>query len=236
MGLVLIDDHKGAEILSDLRGEMDRKRVCLAFVEMIPDNLVSFDHKTYLQILKSSANVVIIYGETESLHGIIINIAKHLSNWKVWVMTSQWDSTAVSKSFIFDPFHGSLIFSHHCAEIPEFRKFIQTYNPSKYPEDYFLAVLWNTHFNCSFSGPDCKILGNCLSNVSLEMLPRNIWEVDMTEESYNVYNSVYAVAHSLHEISLKQVQSDPHENGEENTYPWEVISLLVYFINNSVTY
>lgn len=233
MGLVLIDDHKGAEILSDLRGEIDRNRVCVAFVEMIPDNLVSFDYKTYLQILKSSANVVIIYGETKSLHGII-NIANHLSNWKVWVMTSQWDSTAVSKSFIFDPFHGSLIFSDHCAEIPEFRKFIQTYNPSKYPE--LLAVLWNTHFICSFSGPDCKILGNCLSNVSLEMLPRNIWEVDMTEESYNVYNSVYAVAHSLHEISLKQVQSDPHENGEENTYPWEVISLLVYFINNSVTY
>lgn len=83
-----MDDHNGAEILSDLRGEMDRNRVCVAFVEMIPDNLVSFDYKTHLQILKSSAKVVIIYGENESLHGIIINRAKHLSNWKVWVMTS----------------------------------------------------------------------------------------------------------------------------------------------------
>ncbi|OBS79664.1 hypothetical protein A6R68_22134, partial [Neotoma lepida] len=122
---------------------------------------------------------------------------------------------------MFDSLHGSLIFSHRHAEISQFRKFIQTYNPSKYPEDLFLALLWNTHFNCSFSGPDCKILGNCLPNVSLEILSRNVWEMGMTEESYNVYNSVYAVAHSLHEMALKQVQIRHHGNGEVLSYPWE---------------
>lgn len=134
-------------------------------------------------------------------------------------MTSQWDSAVVSKSFIFDPFHGSLIFSPHCAEITEFRKFMQTYNPSKYPEDYFLALLWNTHFNCTFSGPDCKILGNCLSNVSLEMLPRNIWEVDMTEESYNVY-----ILHMLwHTVSMRCLSNKykitPMEMGRKKNLP-----------------
>ena len=126
-------------------------------------------------------------------------------------------------------------FFHTTAEITEFRKFIQTYNPSKYPEDYFLDLLWNTHFNCTFSGPDCKILGNCLTNVSLEMLPRNIWETDMTGESYSIHNSVYAVAHSVHEKTLKQVKIHPSGNEEVNSYPWEVISLFVYFINSTIT-
>ncbi|KAL6094102.1 hypothetical protein STEG23_026119 [Scotinomys teguina] len=36
VGLVLVDDYKGAEILSDLRGEMDSNRVCMAFVVLSP--------------------------------------------------------------------------------------------------------------------------------------------------------------------------------------------------------
>ncbi|XP_028711857.2 vomeronasal type-2 receptor 116-like [Peromyscus leucopus] len=238
VGLVLIDDHNGAEILSDLRREMDRNRVCIAFVEMIQDNLISsndFSRTTYLKILKSSANVVFIYGDTESSHGIIINTGIRLMNGKVWIMRSQWDSTTDFEYFIFDSFHGSLIFAHHRAEISDFRKFVQTYNPSKYPEDGYLAVLWNTYFNCPFSGPDCKILSSCLPNVSLEMLPKNVWEIDMTEESYNVYNSVYAVAHSLHEMTLKQVQVQPHGNGEISKFPWELHPFLknIHFKNGA---
>lgn len=133
MGLFLTDDHNGAQILSDLRGELDKNRVCIAFVEMIPDNMVSFYYfsiKTHLQILKSSASVVIIYGDTESLHAVIQNIVQHLITWKVWVMKSQWDVSKYLSTFIFDSLHGSLIFAHQHAEISEFRKFIQTYNPS----------------------------------------------------------------------------------------------------------
>nr|XP_015845469.2 vomeronasal type-2 receptor 116-like [Peromyscus maniculatus bairdii] len=230
VGLVLLDDHKGTESLSDLKREMDRYRVCLAFVELIPDIPVSSYYepsiKTHLQIQKSSANVVIIYGDHESLHGAIMVIAAHVLNRKVWVLKSQWDENSLTKSLVFDTFHGSLIFAHHHNEVSDFRKFIQTYNPSKYPEDYFLAKFWNTYFNCSFSGPDCKILDNCLPNASLDMLPKNDWEMDMTEESYNLYNSVYAVAHSLHEMTLKQVQIQPHGNGEIYTFPWELHPFL----------
>ncbi|XP_037054436.1 vomeronasal type-2 receptor 116-like [Peromyscus leucopus] len=239
VGLVLMDDHKGAESLSDLRREMDRYRVCLAFVEMIPDIPISSYYepsiKTLLQILKSSANVVIIYGDHESLHGAIMIIAAHVLNRKVWVLNSQWDETSLTNSLIFDTFHGSLIFAHHHTEVSDFRKFIQTYNPSKYPEDYFLAKFWNTYFNCSFSVPDCQILGNCLPNASLDMLPKNVWEMDMTEESYNLYNSVYAVAHSLHEMTLKQVQIQHHGNGEVYTFPWELHPFLknIHFKNGA---
>ncbi|XP_036028247.1 vomeronasal type-2 receptor 116-like [Onychomys torridus] len=226
VGLVLMDDHTGVDSLSELRQEMDRHRVCLAFVEMIPDIPITSYYEpsitTHEKIEKSPANVVIIYGDHESLHGAITIIAAQLLNTKVWVLNSQWDETSLTTSLIFDTFHGSLIFAHHNIEVSEFRKFIQTYNPSKYPEDYFLAKFWNTYFNCSFSVPDCKILGNCLPNASLEMLPKNIWEMDMSEESYNLYNSVYAVAYSLHEMALQEIQINPHGYGEIYNFPWEL--------------
>ncbi|XP_076416470.1 vomeronasal type-2 receptor 116-like [Peromyscus maniculatus bairdii] len=238
VGVVLIDDHNAAEILSNLRGEMDRNSVCVAFVEMIPINWIYSDYKSrtmHPQILKSSANVVIIYDVTKSLYALIIYISIHSSAWKVWIIKSQWYVTTDVPYFIFDPFHGSLIFEHHHAEISDFRKFIQTYNPSKYPGDHILALLWNTYFNCSFSGPDCESLVNCLPNASLEMLPGNALEMDMSEESYNVYNSVYAVAHSLHEMTVKQVEIHHHSNGAVNTYPWELHPYLknIHFKNGA---
>ncbi|KAL1765734.1 vomeronasal type-2 receptor 116-like [Sigmodon hispidus] len=234
VGLVLIDDHKGNEFLSDLRGEMDRNRVCIAFTEMIPDSSLScFIRKTqtaYLQILNSPANVVIMYGNNEMEHCIIMLIESLLKPWKVWVMNSQWEVSNLDYTFIFDKFHGSLIFAPHHGKIADFRKFMQTYNPSSYPEDYYLAILWHRYFNCSLS--DCKILGSCLPNMSLDKLPRNVWEMDMTEESYSMYNSVYAVAHSLHELTEKQVQIQPHKNEEINTDPWKPAQLHFFLKNN----
>ncbi|XP_040589753.1 vomeronasal type-2 receptor 116-like [Mesocricetus auratus] len=215
VGLVLIDDHNGAEVLSDLRGEMERNHVCVAFVDMIADN-----------IMISTANVVIIYGDNESLNSLFLYIEYFLIHWKVWVMRSQWDINVDSLSFMLDSLHGSLIFAHHHVEISDFRKFIQTYNPSKYPDDHYLALVWHKHFNCSFSGPDCKFLGNCQPNVSLEMLPRYSWVADMSEETYNVFNSVYAVAHSVQEMSIKQMQNYPQGIGEVNINPWELNHIL----------
>ncbi|KAL6093437.1 hypothetical protein STEG23_011745 [Scotinomys teguina] len=124
VGLVLVDDYEGAEILSDLRGEMDSNRVCMVFVVRIPDNFHSsiyYNSKiNFLKLVLSSANVVIIYREIESLYPIILIIVTHLSYSRVWVMNSHWDENAGSESFLFDTFHGSLIFAHHHAEISDF--------------------------------------------------------------------------------------------------------------------
>ncbi|XP_051031609.1 vomeronasal type-2 receptor 116-like, partial [Phodopus roborovskii] len=238
VGLVLVDDHNGAEILSDLRREMDRNGLCIAFVEMIPDNENSFYHNSIMtikKIIKSTANVVIIYGDMEDLSGLIIAMVAFSMIWKVWVMKSQWPLHSLSNCFMLDSIHGSLVFTHHHAEISEYRNFLQAYNPSKYPDDHYLALIWNAHFNCSFSEPDCKILGNCLPNASLEMLPRYIWQMDMTEESYNVYNSVYAVAHSLHEMTINQEQNYLYGKEKANNYVWELHLFLrnIHFKNTA---
>ncbi|XP_040607381.1 vomeronasal type-2 receptor 116-like [Mesocricetus auratus] len=232
VGLVLLDDHNGVEILSELGGEMDRNQVCIAFVEMIPDSIHSFQYSSVMtipRIMKSTANVVIIYGDTETVSGIFRHMVDFLMIWKVWVMKSQRDPSILGYHLLFDSLHGSLIFAHHHAEIPEIREFIQTHNPSKYPEDHYLAFFWDRHFNCYFSRTDCKLLGNCKPNISLEMLSRDILDIDMTEESYNVYNSVYAVALSLHEMTINQIQNYPNGKGEANIYPLK----LHHFLKNT---
>ncbi|XP_036032579.1 vomeronasal type-2 receptor 116-like [Onychomys torridus] len=230
VGLFIIDDHKGAQILSDLRTELEKNGVCIAFVEMILTIRGSFlttAWKNEVQILESSANVIIIYGDTDSLLSLIVNIKQKLLTCKVWVLNSHWDHSKFDDFFLLDALHGALIFSQHNEEIDDFTDFIQKANPSKYPQDIYLHVLWHSFFNCSIFREECKIMDNCLPNASLEFLPGNIFDMAMSEESYNVYNAMYAVAHSLHEMTLNQVQFQTHGKGKEMIFfPWQLHPFL----------
>ncbi|KAM4876400.1 vomeronasal type-2 receptor 116-like [Thomomys bottae] len=96
-----------------------------------------------------------------------------------------------------------------------FNNFVKTVSPAKYPEDYYLAVLWIKYFNCTFSESSCVTWKNCPPNASLEWLPRFLFEMDMLEESYNIYNAVYAVAHALHEMLIDQAEAQAMENGRK---------------------
>uniref|UniRef100_A0A8D2I4L2 Receptor ligand binding region domain-containing protein n=1 Tax=Urocitellus parryii TaxID=9999 RepID=A0A8D2I4L2_UROPR len=228
VGLIISEDEKGIRFLSDVRGMMDRNGVCMAFVNMIPVTMLLYftrAHQHYNQIMKSSAQVVIVFGDTESLLAVGFNRWDNVVTQRVWVTTSQWDVTNSKKPFILDPFHGALIFSHHHGEISGLKHFIQTVNPAKYPEDTYLARLWWMHFNCSVSESECKTLESCSSKGSLACLPRHHFDMAVRDGSYNIYNAVYAVAHTLHDMLLQQVDGQPVKKGKGPVFsPWQVMS------------
>ena len=148
VGLILPDDHKGNKILSDFRKEMERKRICTAFVKMIPATWTSSFVKFWENM--DDTNIIIIYGDSDTLEGLMRNIGQRLFTWKVWIMNIEYNVFDRADYFMLDLFHGSLIFKHHYRENFEFTKFIQTVNPNKYPEDIYLPKLWYFFFKCSF--------------------------------------------------------------------------------------
>ncbi|XP_031207746.1 vomeronasal type-2 receptor 116-like [Mastomys coucha] len=221
VGLILPDDHKGNKILLEFREDMEKKGVCMAFVKMIPVTWNLHFNKFWENM--DEAKIIIIYGDIDSLTGLMRNIGQRLLTGKVWVMNTEPHITYYADYFMLDSFHGSLIFTHNYRESFELTKFIQTVNPYKYPEDIYLPKLWHLFFKCSFSDIDCQLMANCHSNASLDVLPSHILDMAISEESYNIYNAVYAVAHSLHQMSLQQVQTQPHENGEAVAFfPWQL--------------
>uniref|UniRef100_A0A8C4KXL6 G-protein coupled receptors family 3 profile domain-containing protein n=1 Tax=Equus asinus TaxID=9793 RepID=A0A8C4KXL6_EQUAS len=217
VGIVISEDKKGVEFLSDLRREMDRSGICAAFVEMIPVTEMSPFSGTWpyhLEIKDISANVVIIYSDADALTSSTFSRQDDLLIWKVWVTTSQWDFITNERTFILDSFHGTLIVSHHHV------------NPSKYPEDIYLAKLWFLFFPCMISESDCKTLENCPPNASWGWLPWQLFDMTMTEWSYEVYSAVYAVAWTLHEMLLQRAETQPMGSGEGLVFsPWQVMSL-----------
>ncbi|XP_028617586.1 vomeronasal type-2 receptor 116-like, partial [Grammomys surdaster] len=218
VGIIMSEGQNSVQITSDLMAEMERNRICVDFVEMISVSEVSYlpnRQQNPTQILKSSANVIITYGDSDFLRGFLFYLRQTLLTWKVWIMNSEWDGVIQAKHFILHSLHGSLIFTHHHKEISGFKTFIQTVHPSKYSEDFYLTMLWFSFFNCSFADDDCNTLENCLPNASLHESPRTHFDMVMTEFAYNIYNAVYAVAHSLHEMLLHQVEVRPIRKAEE---------------------
>ncbi|KAM5237908.1 vomeronasal type-2 receptor 116-like [Ctenodactylus gundi] len=238
VGLVITEGQKGLQFLSNVREEMTRNSVCVAFVQMISNVIWSyFSHSDehYFLSRKTTVNVIIIYYDSESINEVNYNVGEYLVTWRVWVTNSQWHADTAGKYFIVDSFHGTLVFSSHHEEISGFKQFIQTATPSKYPEDTFLALYWFKNFHCSLSDSDCT-LKNCPPNASLAWLPGNHFGTTMTDGSHNIYNAVYAVAHALHEMLLQQAQLQPTRDREEAVFsPWQLHPFLkkVQFINSA---
>ncbi|XP_023560899.1 vomeronasal type-2 receptor 116-like [Octodon degus] len=231
VGLLITEGHKGLQFLSDIRGEMDKNRICVAFVKILSTAAVSYMSATKKHDILTqdtlSANVVVIYYDTDSANDVNYNIAQNLVTWKVWLSNSRWHADLTGRDFILDPFHGILVFSHHHEEISGFKTFVQAANPFKYPEDTYLFMFWSKHFNCSFSESDCA-LKNCIPNASLAWLPPNRFNTVMSDKSYNIYNAVYAVAHALHEMLFEEVLTPPMRDTKVMFYPWQ----LHHFLKN----
>ncbi|XP_042549927.1 vomeronasal type-2 receptor 116-like [Dipodomys spectabilis] len=208
-GLLTTQDENGAWVLAELKEEMAKNKICVAYELMISTQDASHIYKlmaVYNQINLSSASVLIIYGDNDSLIALMVFIEQIFMHGKVCIVNSQWDFTLKRKYFMLGSLHVPFIFTHHHVDVSGFTDFIKTVKPSKYPEDIFLARLWFLSFNCSDAESHCVTWDNCAHDTSLDLLPACTFDMTMSVDSYNIYNAVYTVAQALHEMLLHQTE------------------------------
>lgn len=140
--MLVSHDMKDEQFLCELRREMSMKGPFMAFMENIPVTkriYTSNDWNFMARIIDSSAKVFIIYGDNSTLTTVSIAANDYLTTQKVWITTAQWDASFSPPDHFLDTYHKSLSFAHQNFELPSFRQFLRTVNPSKYPEDFFFA-------------------------------------------------------------------------------------------------
>ena len=81
VGLIIPDDHKGNKILSDFREEMERNGISLAIEKMIPATWNLYFAKLWENM--DETNVIIIYGDIDSLEILMQIIGQRLLTWNV---------------------------------------------------------------------------------------------------------------------------------------------------------
>ncbi|XP_068957448.1 vomeronasal type-2 receptor 26-like [Petaurus breviceps papuanus] len=238
VGLVTTDDMTGEKFLRDIAEEMARSHICVAFTEKIPvsERRQDESHVAFMpRILASSAKVIIMHGDADSLMILRYSQPLLLAPLKLWIITSALDITLKPHHYDSYAFHGALVFKHQTSEVPGFSHFLKNVNPVKYPEDIFLKSFWHSTFNCpdEFAKPE---EGECSPNASLEDLPLEYFDMTMSSLSYSTYNAVYAVAWALHEMFLMRTEMEFEGPGVSFTLqPWQLHSSLrnLQFNNNA---
>ncbi|NP_001371877.1 vomeronasal receptor Vmn2r71 precursor [Mus musculus] len=239
IGVIITNDDHGIQFLSELKGDMQKSIVCLSVAIIIQTEVymaLKELHMNYKKILMSSAKVVIVYGDKDSPIKYVLTAWKSQGIFRIWVSASQFDMITILGDFLLYSYTGTFIFSHQQPEIPGFEKFIQTVHPSNYSSEFSFAKLWWTYFRCSLPPSNCKKLKNCPTKSVFAWLFRTPLGMAMSDTCYNSYNAIYAVAHSLHEMLLQEVDTWSKNAGKELEFDsWKMFSILktLKFVNPS---
>ncbi|XP_053114934.1 vomeronasal type-2 receptor 26-like [Hemicordylus capensis] len=225
VGVLTMNDENGERFVQNMLQLFSQNGVCFAFIERIPRltiiteyvGLMEYAVEGYDRSMNSKANVLVFYGDSFSM--IILNWLpciskqKHVADkpkGKVWIMTAQIDliSYDYQRDWDIGTFNGALSFTIHSSDLPGFRQFVESRNPSSTQGDGFLRDFWEQAFRCLFPNPALgKVDGDiCTGKEKLQILPGPVFEIGMTGHSYIIYNAAYALAHALHTMTSSMLR------------------------------
>ncbi|XP_076416484.1 vomeronasal type-2 receptor 116-like [Peromyscus maniculatus bairdii] len=232
VGLIVSDDLKGKEFLSDLKAEMVSEDICVAFTEKLQANgnfqLTSEFGKVNL-IQHTKANVHVFYGDTDDLVFFCAQNEIMKARRKVWIMAKSHlvylESVFKNQNDLMDFFEGSFSFSKK-KDIPGFKPFLEALTPSWYPGDPYFYKFWIDNFYCSPPPLLCENKNSCPLNTSLKTKQEKNMMV-ISEPSFSIWNAVYAVAHTLHKMILRTREMGSHEDtNHDRLLPWQLHPFL----------
>ncbi|XP_058036532.1 vomeronasal type-2 receptor 26-like [Ahaetulla prasina] len=216
IGIFSVDNNDGENFLQKMQPLLSQNGICSAFIERLAQ-LVHFENfpEVIERILiismswiNSRANAFLVYGESLTILWfrfvtfIVDPESKEIALYRrVWIMTAQIDFILSGFQIKWDLhlFHGALSFTVHSRAVAGFKEFLQTVNPLSVSRDEFLQEVWEQAFDCSFPKPELREMQSrkFTGEMKLEDLPGPAFEMEMTGQSYSIYNAVYAVAHAL---------------------------------------
>ncbi|XP_058036667.1 vomeronasal type-2 receptor 26-like [Ahaetulla prasina] len=221
IGIFSFDNNNGENFLQKMQPLFSENGICSAFIERIPQQLHLERLPEFYQtisiisinMINSKANVFLVYGEAWII--IWLRLATFLVDpgskeiallRKVWIMTAQIDFVLLGTLIMLDVkmYNGAISFTVHSTAVVGFKEFLQTINPLSDYRDGFRQNVWEQSFDCSFPKAELPDIHSrkCTGEMKLEDLPAPIFEMEMTGQSYNVYNAVYAVAHALQALHM----------------------------------
>uniref|UniRef100_H0WBT9 G-protein coupled receptors family 3 profile domain-containing protein n=1 Tax=Cavia porcellus TaxID=10141 RepID=H0WBT9_CAVPO len=215
VGFVVPDDIRGDKFLQDMTQEMNNNGLCIAFAERIPefpaDDTINMQHffERY-----TTTRVSVAFGDTYSLLRYVYHIYCSSLFGNILVTTLDWDITTIpfQQGPSYTYFGGGLSFSFHIEEIPGFKTFLRSVQPTKYPHDVFIQHVWSILFECLYMNQNgIMTFTDCKENGTLET-------------RYNVYAAVNVIAWALHDLLSIRTEEEPPDNVTYvNSHPWQTL-------------
>ncbi|XP_060137285.1 vomeronasal type-2 receptor 26-like [Zootoca vivipara] len=210
VGILVTADDKGETFVKMLTRQLSHNSICIAVTERVVNyggsgglGMIEKCQNMAESLSKTNVNVFVVNADKNTKTGLqwllLVGIMMSVSPInKVWVMTADWDfsSEPYHKDLDIQNFHGALSFAIHSSEVKGFHSFLLNLNPHS-ESDGFIRLFWEQAFSCEFLDMETEE-ESCTGEEKLESLPGAFFEMQMTSQSYSIYNAVYAVAHVLH--------------------------------------
>ncbi|KAM3821288.1 vomeronasal type-2 receptor 26-like [Vipera latastei] len=215
IGIFAVRNNNEENFLQKMQPLLAKHGICSAFIQRLsrvhPEDFAEL-YQTISIIswnwINSKANAFLVYGGALAIMWLRIVTfmvdpeRKEISLLrKVWIMTAQTDFVLSGFQISWDLqiFHGAISFTAHSTAVVGFKEFLQAANPLSVYRDEFLQEVWEQLFDCSFPKSELQESQNrqCTGDMKLEDLPGPAFEMEMTGQSYSIYNAVHAVAHAL---------------------------------------
>ncbi|XP_043943011.1 extracellular calcium-sensing receptor-like [Protopterus annectens] len=243
VGILAADNDYGRQGSDRIIKELRSNGACLALFETLP--LHSSDMHTLKvadKIISSTTTVILAYSTQQELSSLMVEVTRKRITGKVWLAPDGWSiSLDLFPMEVWKTLNGSLGFAYHKGQISGFTEFVYNIHPSQAsPDDIFIITFWEEAFGCRWRNVTYRQntdstkaqndIRTCTGEEKIENLKSSVLDVFNLRFVYNLYNSVHAVAHALHDLITCRPNKSPFINntcpGVESFQPWQVLHYL----------
>ncbi|XP_018422429.1 PREDICTED: vomeronasal type-2 receptor 116-like [Nanorana parkeri] len=215
IGVITSDDDAGEKQSQELTKQAAEHGICIEYMISLPAGQTSRrmgNLNKKKQIINNSTSSVVVLCGTISLVPIrFLEIQSSVGHKKTLIFSvdpiTQFSPNEQEKS----PFHGSLVFSPITKAIPRLKRALEWMSSANSPRNTLLEFIIAIYFRCTSSDSILNTavefyyghkLHTCNRSILLAELPDYIYYTESFGTAYQVYRSVYAMAHALHAMQL----------------------------------
>ncbi|XP_052438877.1 extracellular calcium-sensing receptor-like [Carassius gibelio] len=231
VGLVYSDEDYGNHAAQSFLQDVQVFGGCVAFSEILPlDNNRKDIQHTVGVIQASTARVVVVFSTSTYLLPLMDEVVLQNVTDRQWIASEAWSTSHLFHTQRFLPFlGGTLGIAIRRGEIQGLHEFLLHLRPNNDQRNNMVRIFWENMFKCRFNigGTGEKM---CSGQEDLSNTDTSYTDVSELRASYNVYKTVYAVAHALHDLMQCEEGRGPFSGNKcadiTNLQPWQLVHYL----------
>ncbi|XP_058890398.1 extracellular calcium-sensing receptor-like isoform X2 [Acipenser ruthenus] len=204
VGSIRSDNDYGNSGMATFVKAARQQGVCIEYSEIIyrtypREKLI----KTVDVIKKSSSKVIVVFSSFTDFELLVKEMLLQNVTGFQWIGTESWisDTKDLAAGESFRVLGGALGFTVRNAVITGLEEFLLNVRPSDTPGNSGLRDFWETVFSCTLTTQDKSASVNpCTGSENLAEVKNQYTDVTDLGTANDVYEAVYAVAHSLHNL------------------------------------
>ncbi|TRZ03242.1 hypothetical protein DNTS_008915, partial [Danionella cerebrum] len=231
VGLLFSDDDYGIHASQSFHKDVHLFGGCVGFSEMLPRDNNPKDIERIVRVIQTSTvRVVVVFSTEAYLLPLMDEVVLQNVTGRQWIASEAWATSPVFLTQRLLPFlGGTLGIAIRRGEIQGLQEFLFQLQPKNDERNNMVRIFWENMFGCKFN-PGSGEEKRCSGEEDLRNTNSAYTDVSELRPSYNVYKTVYALAHALHDLMQCEGGRGPFGGKScadvNNLQPWQLVHYL----------